>query len=113
MTASILILVFCALFVPGSIIVASYILISPLQATTDTAPPTVVDKHCREQVILYLLENSPQIINTFGWLGIRFYLVWRHVKFCVDDLVKPLVMSLATTAYRAFNRFWFRNDGPQ
>ena len=65
--------------------------------------PTVVDKQCREQVILYLLENATQIINTMGWLWIRFYLVWRSLKFCMDEIVVrlmvPLVVSLATNAY--------------
>ncbi|CAI7645671.1 unnamed protein product, partial [Penicillium viridicatum] len=58
-----------------------------------------IDKNCREQLILYLLDHIVEIVNTFAWLWIRFYIVYRTASLVVDDLMKPIVICLAKKAY--------------
>ncbi|KGO40943.1 hypothetical protein PEX2_015480 [Penicillium expansum] len=104
------------LLIIGFIFVASYQFSSPILPTMTTDPDTttlvssVVDKHCKVQLVVYLFENAPQIVNTFGWLWIRFYIAYRFVDFVIDEIVGPIAVFLAKKTHRAFCRYWFANN---
>lgn len=75
--------------------------IPAMEADSSTTPlGSSIDKNCREQLILYLLDHIVEIVNTFAWLWIRFYIVYRTASLVVDDLMKPIVICLAKKAYR-------------
>ncbi|KAJ5977901.1 hypothetical protein N7501_001243 [Penicillium viridicatum] len=59
-----------------------------------------IDKNCKEQLVLYLLDHIVEIVNTFAWLWIRFYIVYRTASLVMDDLMKPIAICLAKKAYR-------------
>jgi hypothetical protein len=69
------------------------------QETTPLVGPPV-DKECIEQVYKYLFKNAGYIIDACGWTFVRFYIAWHFVSFVMDDVVKPIVKSLAKKAYR-------------
>ncbi|OQE32870.1 hypothetical protein PENFLA_c001G04514 [Penicillium flavigenum] len=69
------------------------------QETTPLVSPPV-DKECIEQVYKYLFQNSGYIVDAWGWIFIRFYIAWHVVSFVMDEVVKPIVKSLAKKAYR-------------
>lgn len=59
-----------------------------------------VEKKCIEQLLVYLLANAPQILDTCGWLFIRFYILWKIITLMADVFLKPFVVFIAKKAYR-------------
>ncbi|CAI7661817.1 unnamed protein product [Penicillium crustosum] len=71
-----------------------------MEAGSSTTPPSSsVDKNCREQLILYLLDHAVELVNTFGWLWIRFYIASGVVGLIMNEILKPIVIFLARKAY--------------
>ncbi|CRL28353.1 unnamed protein product [Penicillium camemberti] len=52
-----------------------------MEADYSTTPPgSSVDKHCRDQLILYLPDHAVDLVNIFGWLWIRFSIAYGIVR---------------------------------
>ena len=81
-----------------------------MEAGSSTTPPSSsVDKNCREQLIIYLLDHAVELVNTFGWLWIRFYIASGVVGLIMNEILKPIVIFLARKAYNVnwFSKFDF------
>ncbi|KAJ5695913.1 hypothetical protein N7536_006325 [Penicillium majusculum] len=49
--------------------------------------------------IHYLLDHAVEIVNTFGWLWIRFCIASGVVSLTMNEILKPIVIFLARKAY--------------
>ncbi|CAI7593578.1 unnamed protein product [Penicillium glandicola] len=64
------------------------------------ATPSTVDRQCEEQVLIYLLENVPTILEVFGWLTLRVYILWRLAHFIAQEVMEPIAAFYVKKAYR-------------
>ncbi|KAJ5200282.1 hypothetical protein N7491_008917 [Penicillium cf. griseofulvum] len=98
-------LFFCTTFLLGLIVVASYrspsLTLLAMGDGNDPVPrvSSVVDKQCSEQVVVYLLENAVQIMDTLVWLWFRFYIIWHAISLLMDGIIVPAIILLAKKAY--------------
>lgn len=71
-----------------------------MEADSSTSPPeSSVDKHCRDQLIHYLLDHAVELVTIFGWLWIRFSIAYGIVRLVMDEILRPIVVFLARKAY--------------
>ncbi|OQE44517.1 hypothetical protein PENCOP_c002G06962 [Penicillium coprophilum] len=100
-----LLIVLCFACVLGLMFVASFrspsLLLQAIGCEHKAHPiSSAVNKQCREQVFLYLLENAPEIFDRLFWVWFRVYFVMSAISLIWIEIVVPLLIMLVKKAYR-------------